>query len=427
MKSSLSHLIAVTILSSAIALTASSQTALPAALDGSMMTYDFAAVDSSAGIPDSLRVIKICYIARHGARYLSSPSKIDKVGRVLRDQDSAGTITQAGRMMLRAVKAVDSVTAGRWGALSDVGIAEEQLLARQMSQLVPDLLRQGRVEARATYVPRVVMSMYEFLHTLGAEHSHLDISTLAGRCNDSLLRCFDTFRVYSEYRDDGSWMSVYDDYVNRYVPSAPAQRILGATGSPSDVRHLTMDIYSILQGLRASGLPAPTDALMSVDEYRACYRTANLQRYLRNTLNPQSVACAGATAMLIRDIIQAADSATADSVATVPLTAWFGHAETLMPMLSVMEVPGCCYFTDDYTSVSHHWQSQDIVPLAANLAILIMQPVGSATGDTYAAIRLNGRNIAPWAGAPRIVHWSDLRAHWLSRIARFSNLNPTAL
>ena len=52
---------------------------LPAYLDGSMMPYDFSACDPVPQWPDSLRPVFVAYVARHGARYLSGPKKVDEL------------------------------------------------------------------------------------------------------------------------------------------------------------------------------------------------------------------------------------------------------------------------------------------------------------------------------------------------------------
>ena len=53
-------------------------------LDGTMMPYDFADCDSVVPWDDSYTPVFINYVARHGARYLSSEKKVStllKIGR----------------------------------------------------------------------------------------------------------------------------------------------------------------------------------------------------------------------------------------------------------------------------------------------------------------------------------------------------------
>lgn len=395
---------------------------LPDSLDGSMMPYDFMTTDSSPNVPDSLEVVHVAYVARHGARYLSSDKKVSSLSDILRPQMTGGTITTDGKDFLSLLDTISEISKSKWGALSDIGIQEEIRLGIEIATMFPELMKEGDVKAKSSYVPRVVMTMYQYLHSLGKEKQRLDISTIAGHSTDSLLRCFEAFRDYSQFRDSGKWKSVYDDFMLRHVSPAPARRVFGTIDLPMEkAQNLTMDMYGVLQGLRAMGLDGPTDRFMTEEEYRECWETSNLERYLRNTVNSLSSSCAGATSMLIEDIIHDCDRWQGHQSPGSPLTAWFGHAETLMPMLSVMDVPGCYYFTDDWDSVASHWLAEDVVPLGANFMIILMKPK-SGSDTVYVSVRLNGHNTPPWPGAPAIVTWESLKSHWLNRIAEFSKL-----
>ena len=59
------------------------------------------------------------------------------------------------------------------------------------------------------------------------------------------------------------------------------------------------------------------------------------------------------------------------------MTLRFGHAETLMPLLSQLAVPGCRYVTTDWQSVCDYWRDYEVVPMAANLQLLLMRSKGS--------------------------------------------------
>lgn len=62
---------------------------------------------------------------------------------------------------MHLLQRVDSVTDGNWGALNATGIYEEQRLGEEMTRIAPDLLAKGEATAVSSYVPRVVMTMYE--------------------------------------------------------------------------------------------------------------------------------------------------------------------------------------------------------------------------------------------------------------------------
>ncbi len=60
-----------------------------------------------------------------------------------------------------------------------------------------------------------------------------------------------------------------------------------------------MQIYGVIQANRASGLPAPTTAFMTVEEYRGCWLASNLLHYLRNNISPLNSSAGAAAASLI--------------------------------------------------------------------------------------------------------------------------------
>ncbi|MDE6717611.1 MAG: histidine phosphatase family protein [Muribaculaceae bacterium] len=398
-------------------------TPLPPELDGSMMPYDFEAEDSLL-IPEGYTPVHISYVARHGARYLSSPKKTEKIERALEKGASEGILSVEGEKFLAFLKEITAVSKGRWGLLSEVGIAEQRRLGSFIGNSFPELLKRGKAVSISTFVPRVIMTMYEFNHSLEIPNHQLELFTSSGHQNDSLLYCFATFRDYSGFRESGAWVNIYDSYVGTHVSPLPAGRLF-KPGTENDTKRLldlTMEMYGVLQGNRAASLPAPTTEWFSEEEYRQCYLASNLKHYLRNTPNLIDPWCAPATSMLLERIISDADKALADG--DTPFNGYFGHCETLLPLLAVMNIPGCYLRTSDYSSVESHWRLQEISPLGANLQLIFLRKGNrvrtAATGEVSVMVRLNGRHIAPYPGAPKIVTWKDLKDYWLRRIASFS-------
>lgn len=394
---------------------------LPAQLDGSMMPYDFAAEDPLI-IPEGYTPVHISYVARHGARYLSSAKKTEKIKKALEKGAANDALSDEGRGFLALLAKIDSVSGGRWGLLSEVGIEEQKRLGTFMASSFPGLLKKGKAVSISTFVPRVIMTMYEFNHSMEIPHHKLELFTSSGHQNDSLLYCFATFKDYSDFRDSGAWVKIYDSYVERRVSPLPAARLFkpGAEKDNKRLRDLTMEMYGVLQGNRAASLPAPTDEWFSEEEYRQCYLASNLKHYLRNTPNLIDPWCGPATSMLIERIISDADKALAGG--DTHFNGYFGHCETLLPMLAVMDIPGCYCRTADYASVESHWRLQEISPLGANLQLIFLGKgeKDSAPGEVYVMVRLNGRDVAPWPGAERIVTWKELKDHWTRRISSFS-------
>ncbi len=399
-------------------------TSLPEYLDGSMMPINFSFADSTACWGDSLKPVYAGYLARHGARFLSSAEKVTKLQNILLEKVKTRSLTTDGEAFFSILSHTSEATGGKWGALSPVGIMEQHRLAAQTNSLIPELLHKGDLYARGSYVPRVVMTMYQFCHSLGRMNPSLEMDAASGKRFNDLVRFFTTDSTYRQFRKNGDWKAVYEDYVARNVPVEPALRLIGSSGNVSSdsLRKITMMEYAVLQGLRAAGLPAPTTRFMSENEYRACWKASNLEHYLRNSINPLSNSAAAAASSLLMTIIADADDYLkyrSDSEndsresSPVPFNLYFGHAETLMPAFSLMDLPGCKAMPDDYETLDEVWKDYDIVPLGANLLIVILQ---SDSGKLYAATRLNCKFIAPIEGMGKVVEWNRLRSFWLSQI-----------
>lgn len=409
------------VLYSLSSLSAAGRRPLPAAFDGSMMPYDFAATDSMPVVPDSLRPVYIGYVARHGARYMTSPDKLRNLSKMLYDTALKSRLTPEGERFHLLIKKMEEAGAGKWGMLSDVGVDEERRLGADMARIFPDLFRKGEVNAVSSYVPRVVMTMYQFLFSLESNKTGINMSTLSGKELNPLLRCFHTDSIYDAYRAHGDWEPVYEEYFRQFVSPEPARRLLGAIheNDREKLRKITMQIYDVLSSCRAAGIEPPTDEFMTEAEYRGCWLADNLEHYLRNSVSPLSTSCAKATAPLIRRIISDADTAlTAPEGKGRIFNGYFGHAETLLPLLSTMGVEGCFYLPLDYADLYKHWRVQEITPLGANYMIIFMK---SESGRIYVSTRLNGRNISPLPDSPMTVPWNDLKEYWTARVEMLSN------
>lgn len=405
------HFILLFILSTA-ALQARTYSPLPPDLDGSMSTYTFSATDTVPVWPDSLRPVKVAYAARHGARYLSSPHKTDAVRKVLETERKLHALTPDGEAMLSLLDSVERLSEGKWGALSDVGADEERRLGRQLATLCPELIASGRISAVSSYVPRVVMTMYEFCHALADASPDCQVSTSEGKQFNPLVRFFSADPAYRQYIEEGPWKKVYKDFVGATVPVEPALRLVG-THSGLDQEHLralTLDIYGVLQGLRAFSTLTPTTRWMSAEQYAACRDAVNLRQYLTRTANPLSTVAPRSAVPLLRAML-----ASLLSPESPGISMWFGHAETMWPLLTLMGLPGCDIPSLGPADVAAEWRSWLISPLGANVMVVMLE---APSGTRYAAVRLNGRFVAPLPDDSSLtVAFHDLACLWLDRMA----------
>lgn len=385
---------------------------LPAALDGSMMPYDFYAVEEPAW-PDSLTPRYCAYVARHGARYMTGTHKFAKLQKYLLKEQEKGNLTPAGAGFLSMLNSITTLSDGRWGELSQVGIDEERALGEEMANLFPGL-KETDASARtvSTFVPRAIKTMHEFDHSLALANDSLHLSTASGPQFSTLLYFFAADTLYAYYRQDGPWQDVIKKMEKDSVSLAPIERMVYKLRniSKNDARALVMEIYSVLSSRESMGLSAPTTQWMTPAEYRGCWAVSNATHYLRNNLNPLTKAVPmQAVAPLLSTIIDHADEATHHGNETPHLDGYFGHAETLLPLLSAMRIPGAYAMPESIGDLQKTWKLQEITPMGANLAIFILS---GPSGKRYAAVRLNGRNVKPLPGHGYVIEWDSLVNYW---------------
>lgn len=393
---------------------------LPAILDGSMSLYDFSKVEPSS-LPDSLTPVYIDYVARHGARYLTSESKVSACEKKLQSASERGSLTKEGKSFLKLLEAVRNNTADQWGMLSPIGKAQELRLGKEMAEMFPQVFAApgSSVSSVSSYVPRVVETMDQFTIAIADRFVGLDTEACSGKRFDMLTRFFVADKSYDQWRTKGCWKSEYDRFVEKYVSVEPARRLVGDMSGMSDkeLRQLTYDMYKVLQGMRAASMPAPSTEWMSEAEYRACWEATNLEKYFQYSISPLSDQPAKGAAYLLYhwlDTLVDIESGTL----SYGLNGVFGHAETLLPFFALLGIDDTVALPADYSRLSEEWSDAILTPLAANIAVIYSR---APSGNFYASMRLNGLNISPVNDSSRlIVPLSELRVYWLSRLLRFA-------
>ncbi len=350
---------------------------------GSLMPYP---AREQLTLPDSLTAVYIDHVGRHGARFPASPKYTVTMKEALMRADSLGTITTAGHRLLKLCNDVIELSHNNWGALDSLGKAEQREIASRMFLNFPNLFRDTRISAISSYAPRCVMSMYEFTHQLDRLNNNIEITTTSGRVNSSLLRPFDIDPDYLEWRKEGADKSVYDEYLADFVPAEPLKRVLGAAYPlPDDWRQLALCEYYVLAGMGAMGRPVDPSYYFTLDEYNALWSCFNLRQYLVRTATTLSTIPAEITSPLVLDIISTLTDA-ADGKSKVTASLRFGHAETLMPLLSQLHLPGCYYMTNYWDTVRQHWKDFYVVPMASNIQFVLLK---ATSGRHYVMTLLN--------------------------------------
>lgn len=363
-------------------------------------------------VPDSLKPVFINHVGRHGARYPAGPAHTMQLISLLERADSLGTITPLGKRLLGIAGMVAETSHNRWGALDSLGMAEQREIAARMFINFPSVFGEGAVvNAISSYSPRAMMSMFCFVHQLDRLNSRISVVTSTGRQNSELMRPFDIDSDYLEWRKTDAWMPAYNAYLDKTAPLTALRRVLGEKFPMKDL-HQARE-WALLEYYLIAGLPAMNVEINALDfftraEYNALWSCFNLRQYLVRCASTISAVPAEIAGPLIRNLIVTTDNfISGKNDERVQLR--FGHAETLMPLLSLLRLKGCYYLTNYFDTVALHWKDFYVVPMAANLQMILFR---SDTGRYYLRTDLNENPVPLIPGDDRIyIPWKEARSY----------------
>ena len=377
---------------------------------GSLKPYT--APEKEYAYPDSLAPVFINHVGRHGSRFPASATHCKQFREALENAESQGTLTNRGAELLELLEEVMEVADGQWGALDDLGVEEQRGIAARMYSRYPSLFKEKRVEAISSYSPRCVMSMYSFTHQLTRMNNTIELTTASGRGKSILMRPFDVEMSYKDFIDLGQWKEPYQQQVDRVVPTSALARVLGENFDYGDIdpKELAIVEYYVIAGMSAMQVQCDASRYFTNEEYNALWSCFNLRQYLQRTSSTLSSVPADIASPLLCDIIESTDSVVARKGNTlVSAKLRFGHAETLMPLLSLMRLNGCYYKTNYFDTVAKNWQDFNVVPMSANLQLILFK---NAKGNFYLRIDRNEQPVAFIPGSNEIyVPWEKAREY----------------
>lgn len=358
-------------------------------LQGSALVYQ--APERRVALPDTLTPVMINHLGRHGARYETSPKRVKSLRALLTKARREGMLTASGDSMLRIVERASAMSRGKWGQLDSIGMSEQQGIAARIHEAWPAIVKGARIEAISSYVPRCIMSMDEFTHQLALLDNDVEILTSSGRMNSSLMRPFAIDSVYLSLRHDAPWAKALNEFYRKNIPLGPVWRLIDRKAmDENEAREFAISMFGFLCGLNASGMEGDfLKEFYSYDEAYRMWECRNLMQYLERTASVYSAIPAEITCPLLADIINTTDDFLAGR-SKAALSLRFGHAETLMPFLSLIRLPECYYTGTDLNDVAMHWQNFHVTPMASNFQMIVCK---SPSGTPYVRLDLNERPV----------------------------------
>jgi len=160
--------------------------------------------------PKGYKPFYISHYGRHGARFNSSNSNYRKIFDVLTKAHKDGVLTEKGEDLYRRYAAQFPYCENRGGDLTEKGAQQHRGIARRMYQNYPEVFKgAAEIDARATIVPRCVLSMDAFCDELKIMNPALKIDRTSSINDMGFLNPHSKYNPLVEPTDEG--------YNNKYA------------------------------------------------------------------------------------------------------------------------------------------------------------------------------------------------------------------
>lgn len=375
-------------------------------------------VDTPA--PKGYEPFYVSHYGRHGSRYHVSMHTVTRVSHAFDHLDSLQLLTDKGKELHAALKALEESHEGQAGYLTLRGGREHQGIARRLYERVPGVFGQpdrGRVVAEASYVQRCIQSLANFVMTLQSLAPDLQTDIYAGErfmehiapgtsvkrnalhdaVLDSVLHArFDPTRAMNDWFTD-PWDAAQE--LGRY-----------------DVRKFIYYVFyagDIVQCL-ADDIQLPDIyGFFNEEEKYALWYVTNMSHFdsMANTIENDCRFYETGRKMLA-DFIEKADAAVAGNNVAADLR--FGHDSGLLPLLSYLRLEGYENVISMTQAAEKGWYCFEQMPMASNLQLIFYR---DKRGDVLVKILRNEHEttipaLKPYKGP--YYRWKDLRNYFVN-------------
>lgn len=351
-------------------------------------------------VPKGYKPFYISHYGRHGSRYILHDEKFDRAYNVFADAAEFDKLTEYGKEIFERLKRAKKDAYGRPGELSLKGQEQHRQIAQRMyNNYKPIFKKCDYVDAKATIVPRVLISMTAFCDELMRHDNTLDIRYECGKPfqqwlnpyykdNDPRLAAYiDLYR----YNANSQWVKDLREYRRKNVDIT---RLLESLFKKDYVKSMPFPHEFVFYLFKtATSLPGtPTsESILDVftnEELYEQWRYVNAIFY--HEKGPSGIMDAfldGVSTPLLEKFIEDAEQKVAAGKPAVTLR--FGHDGNIMGLLNTMRVPGWSKKVDTYDEIEEVWQDFNI-PMGCNLQWIFYK---NKAGDVLVKMLLNEEEI----------------------------------
>lgn len=368
--------------------------------------------------PSGYKPFFIEHVGRHGSRY-NLNDRTAYLLETLAKADSMQSLTEEGRLLFEKLKLIEGDSRGRYGDLSQLGIAEHRAIAERMYKNFPQVFK-GKtpiIVARSSQVQRCIVSMASFVSELRAQNPNIRLDMEAAlrfyyyvnnyegisKRDKSLYRescnayekelgnsperlCKAIFKKEMEFEIDGAKFMSDLFQVARLVPdSAPNAEELDIMDffTPEElVKEWKRDNYSMYMSFGPSKE----------------YRNINL----------------GDAVGFVKEFVEQADKAIEGENVAAFLN--FTHDSRIVPLTALINLNGFDVQVEKADDLYKVWSDYKVIPMGSNMQLIFYR---NRKNDVLVKVLYNEQEsyfpgLEPISGP--YYRWADLRSYFLERI-----------
>ena len=390
-------------------------------------------VAKNTPVPKGYQPVFINHVGRHGARHLTKDVNTTAIYSVLLKADSAGMLTEKGRLLKQMVLNLQKVEKGNTKSISAEGRTELQQIGDRMYHHYTNVFAGGpKLNVTFTKEVRTKQSADAFL--LGLKAALKDSAQITEANDDVNLRFYDESPAYTAYKDGAEWEKYKAvitkaediDNINKNITTRlfkPAflklQDKKWANKMVSDIWGFATIVYSLKEETKQKKLEVKDldfTRFFTCNELKALGRTDAVEDFL---VKGPGVKPNGIQVIIAAPLLANFITTTDDFIKTGAYNAnlRFAHAETISPFAALLGIRGADKVSPNINQFDANWQASNVAPLSSNIQWVFYKKKGSANYLVRILLNEKEAHISGLRTGFPYYKWADVRQLYMARLA----------
>lgn len=371
--------------------------------------------------PKGYQAFYISHFGRHGSRYLTSDAEYKEVLDLFEEANKNKALTSLGTDVLKRLQLLWKEVEFRGGDLAPLGQKEQRGIAERMYKQYPKIfVKEAQIEASATTVVRVVLSMDAFCERLKEINPKLQISRNAGIKWQRYLN-YNTPEAIAFKAAKDTWKKELLEFENKHTNP---DRLVKSLFSDADYVAKKIDadtmmkkLFAIAGGMQNIETKLTFYDLFEKQELFDLWQSTNYRQYVSdaNAAVNNGIMFENQKPTL-KNIIESANTMIASKGKGATLR--FAHDGNLITLAMLLHLDGTYNSVSDPNTYYEAWNNFKIAPMAGNIQMVFFRKQKS--DDILVKFFLHEKEIlvptiktdmAPY------YHWKEVEAYYRSLLS----------